>query len=141
MRVLEIVDGQWVFANARMRPETRKSGDRGDLNYRRPQCGSFRSENTRSTFRFSASTTPIRACIKKSRPSAAPIRQAMAICHSAWFCSAFGSFTMKVAASCSVMSWRPRGSGIGSSNGLDQPLVWDRHSSRRAKIRLRGPGL
>jgi hypothetical protein len=38
------------------------------------------------------------------------------------FCSAFGSRVMYSAAFFRVTSWRPRGSGIGSSNGRFQPL-------------------
>jgi hypothetical protein len=34
----------------------------------------------------------MRACITKSRSSAAPIRQATAVCHSSRSCSAFGTF-------------------------------------------------
>ncbi len=48
-----------------------------------PQCVSFRSGlNTRSTWRFKARSMPMRACIRKSRPSAVPIRQPVAVCHS-----------------------------------------------------------
>jgi hypothetical protein len=56
---------------------------------------SLREElNTRSTFRFSALNIPIRTCIRKSRPSAAPIKQPTAVCHSSRSCSAFGSFSV-----------------------------------------------
>jgi hypothetical protein len=46
---------------------------RSHASFRRPQCDSLRSVNARSTFRFSARSMPIRACFRKSRPSAAPI--------------------------------------------------------------------
>jgi hypothetical protein len=47
------------------------------LSFRFPQCESLRSVNIRSAFRFKARSTPMRACIKKLWPSAAPIRQPM----------------------------------------------------------------
>ena len=47
------------------------------LSFRHPQCISLRSVNIRSTLRFKARSTPMRECIMKSRPSAAPIRQPM----------------------------------------------------------------
>src|SRR6266851_4137864 len=50
-----------------------------------PQCESLRLVNVRSAFRFKARSTPMRACIMKSRPSAAPIRQPIAVCHSSRF--------------------------------------------------------
>src|ERR1700730_9740605 len=54
--------------------------------------------------------------------SAARIKASTAVCHSSTFCSAFGSFWIYRAASLRVTSWRPLGSGIGSSNGRFQPL-------------------
>ena len=46
------------------------------LSFRRPLCVSLRDEsNSRSTCRLSALSIPMRACITKSRPSAAPINQ------------------------------------------------------------------
>ena len=44
----------------------------------------------------------------------------MAACHSGAECSAFGSSLMWLAASLKVRSHRPFGSGIGSSNRVDQ---------------------
>ena len=55
------------------------------LSFRFPQCISLRSVNVRSMLRFKARSTPMRECIMKSRPSAAPIRQPMSVCHSARF--------------------------------------------------------
>jgi hypothetical protein len=49
------------------------------------------------------------------------IKASIAACHSGASCSAFGSFVMQLPASSSVTSWRPRGSGIGSSNLRFQP--------------------
>jgi hypothetical protein len=78
----------------------------------------------RFPWRFNACMTPIRASIVgPPLLSATSIRASTAVCHSSTFCSAFGSFWMYRAASSSVMSWRPRGSGIGSSNGRFQPLA------------------
>src|SRR3984893_17498059 len=79
--------------------------------------------------------TPMRASIVgPPLLSATSIKASMAVCHSSICCSALGSFWMYRAASCSVTSWRPRGSGIGSSNGrfhlldprqdLDEVLCW-----------------
>jgi len=59
------------------------------LSFRRPQCISLRSVNVRSTLRFRARSTSMRECIRKSRPSAAAIRQPIAVCHSGRSCSAF----------------------------------------------------
>jgi hypothetical protein len=39
-------------------------------------------------------STPMRECITKSRPSAAPIRQPIAVCHCSRFCSGFDNFMM-----------------------------------------------
>jgi hypothetical protein len=47
-------------------------------------------------------------------------RASTASCHSSICCSAFGSFWIYRAASLRVTSWRPRGRGIGSSNGRFQ---------------------
>ncbi len=53
-------------------------------------------------------------------PSAAPVRQRVAFCHSSSFCSAFESLVMQLPASFSVRSVFPVGSAIGSSKGVDQ---------------------
>jgi hypothetical protein len=89
------------------------------LSFRFPQCISLRLVNVRSILRFKARSTPMCACIMKSRPSAAPIRQAIAVCHSSRSCSAFGNFMMKSAASRRVSCSRPS-SRIGSSKGRAQ---------------------
>ena len=89
------------------------------FSFRFPQRISLRSVNLRSTLRFRARSTPMRACITKSRPSAAPIRQPVAVCHSSRSCSGFGNIMMKSAASRRVSSSHPS-SGIGSSKGRDQ---------------------
>jgi hypothetical protein len=65
--------------------------------------------------------TPMRANIVGPPCSATRIRASTAVCHSSSCCSAFGSFSINLAASSRVTSWRPRGSGIGSSNGRFQP--------------------
>ena len=78
--------------------------------------------NTRSTFRFKARMTPMRAIIVgPPLLSATRIKTSTAVCHSSICCSAFGSFWIYLAASSRVTSWRPRGSGIGSSNLRVQP--------------------
>ncbi len=64
------------------------------LSLRRPQCISLRSVNIRSTLRFKARSTPMRACINGPRSSAAIISALVAACHSGRSCSAFGSFMM-----------------------------------------------
>src|ERR1700730_14594160 len=67
--------------------------------------------------------TPIRASIfGPARDSATKIKASTVVCHSSICCSAFGSFWIYLAASSRVTSWRPQGSGIGSSNGRFQPL-------------------
>jgi hypothetical protein len=49
------------------------------------------------------------------------IKVSTAVCHPSICCSAFGSFWIYLAASSRVTIWRPRGSGIGSSNLRFQP--------------------
>jgi hypothetical protein len=67
--------------------------------------------------------TPMRASIVgPPLLSATRIKTSTAVCHSSICCSAFGSFWIYRAASLRVTSWRPRGSGIGSSNGRCYPL-------------------
>jgi len=69
-----------------------------------------------------ARMTPMRAIIVgPPLLSATRISVSTAVCHSSSCCSAFGSFWIYRAASSSVTSWRPRGSGIGSSNWRFQP--------------------
>jgi hypothetical protein len=67
--------------------------------------------------------TPMRASMVGPPDSATSNRASIAACHSGASCSASGSLVMYSPASCSVTSWRPRGSGIGSSNGRFQPEV------------------
>jgi hypothetical protein len=68
--------------------------------------------------------TPMRANISQPPPtSAALIRFSIAVCHSSSCCSVPGSFWIYLAASLSVTSWRPHGSGIGSSNSRAQPRL------------------
>jgi hypothetical protein len=55
--------------------------------------------------------------------SATSIRLSIAARHSAVSASFFGSAMMYAAAYLSVKSWRPFGSGIGSSNFRDQSAV------------------
>ncbi len=86
----------------------RRRSDGGD-------CLALFSVNVRSMLRFKARNTPMRACITKSRASAAPIRQPVAVCDSSRSCSAFGNFMMSSAASRRVSSSRPPGSRTGSS--------------------------
>ena len=69
---------------------------------------------------FNARMTPIRANIVGPPFFAMRISASMATCHSGAECSAFDSFVMWLAASLKVRSCRPFGSGIGSSNGVDQ---------------------
>jgi hypothetical protein len=84
------------------------------FSFRFPQCGcSLRSGlNTWTSSRCSARSIPILACIRKSRPSADLIRTLPAVCHSSAFCSALGSFMMKLAASLRVTSRRLHGRSI-----------------------------
>jgi hypothetical protein len=65
--------------------------------------------------------TPMRAIIVGPPCSATRSSTSIAVCHSSICCSAFGSFWIYLPASSRVTSWRPRGSGIGSSNGRFQP--------------------
>jgi hypothetical protein len=66
--------------------------------------------------------TPIRASmVGPPLLSATRIKTSTAVCHSSICCSAFGSFWIYLPASSRVTSWRPRGSGIGSSNLRFQP--------------------
>jgi hypothetical protein len=62
---------------------------------------------------------------KHRRPacSATSIRLSIAARHSAVSATFFGSAMMYAAAYLSVKSWRPFGSGIGSSNFRDQSAV------------------
>ena len=91
------------------------------LALRRPQCVCFRgAANTHSMCRLIALIMSTRACIGTSRPSAAPIRQPIAVCHSSISCSAFGRLVMQSPASRRVSSSRPPGSRIGSSKGRAQ---------------------
>jgi hypothetical protein len=61
------------------------------FSFRRPQCVSLREGlNVRSTFRFNALMTPIRANIVGPPNSATSIRASIAVCHSAASDSAFG---------------------------------------------------
>jgi hypothetical protein len=93
------------------------------FNLQRPQCGSLRSGlNSRTMFRFKARITPILANMVGPPTVATRINASIAVCHSGAVCSAFDSLVMHLPASCSVTSWRPPGSGIGSSNGRFQPL-------------------
>src|SRR5258708_4320891 len=73
-------------------------------------------------WRVNVFMTPIRANIVGPPSVATRIRASVAVCDSSASCSALGSFVMYSAASRSVMSWRPRAGGIGSSNGRFQPL-------------------
>src|SRR6266404_5343895 len=65
--------------------------------------------------------TPMRANIVGPPSVATRIKASIAACHSAASCSALGSRVMYLPASCSVASWRPRGSGMGSSKRRFQP--------------------
>src|SRR5437660_12251731 len=65
--------------------------------------------------------TPIRANIVGPPDVATRIKASIAACHSAAWCSAFGSLVMYLPGSASVTSWRPRGNGIGSSKRRFQP--------------------
>jgi hypothetical protein len=88
------------------------------LSFRRPQCVSLRDEsNVRSTCRFKALMTPMRAIMVG--PLCSPTRNiaSTAACQSASCCSAFESFWIYFAACSRVTSSRPLGSGIGSWNG------------------------
>src|SRR5437667_9215747 len=59
---------------------------------RRPQCGSLREGlNSRTWPRFNARMTPIRANIVGPPDVATRIKASIAACHSAAWCSAFGS--------------------------------------------------
>jgi len=102
---------------------------RSRASFRFPQWWSLRSGlNTRSMWRFNARMTPIRANIVGPPDSATRIKASIAACHSAASCSAFGSRVMNLPASSSVTIWRPRGSGIGSSNRRGQPVSSSRRS-------------
>ena len=95
------------------------------LSLRFPQWWGLRSGlNSRTLWRFKALMTPMRASIVgPSDDSATRIKTSTAVCHSSICCSAFGSFWIYLAASSRVTSWRPRGSGIGSSNSRFQPRL------------------
>ena len=91
-------------------------GHRSRASLRRPQCVSFRDgSNTRSTWRFNALRTPMRANIGGPSCSATSNNGCIAACHSSASYPAFGSLVMYWAASCNVRSgcFRP-GNMIGS---------------------------
>src|SRR5229473_2678974 len=85
------------------------------LSLRRPQCVSLREEsNSRTTFRFNALMTPMRANIVGPSCSATSNSACIAACHSSASCSALGSSVMYSAASRRVTS--------GSRSGVHQRL-------------------
>jgi hypothetical protein len=87
------------------------------LSLRRPQCVSLRSGlNTRSTFRFNACMTPMRANIAGPSCSATNNSACIASCHSSTSCSALGDSVMYSATSLSVTKGFRPGTTIGSKN-------------------------
>jgi hypothetical protein len=84
---------------------------RSRASLRLSQCFSFRDgSNTRSTCRFSALMTLIRANIVGPPSVATRIRASIAACHSAASCSALGSFVTCLPAFSRLTRGRPRGS-------------------------------
>jgi hypothetical protein len=82
---------------------------RSRASLRLPQCFSFRDgSNTRSTWRFRALITPIRANMVGPPRSATSMSASIAACHSGRSDSFFGRLVMWVVASCSVSSLRPK---------------------------------
>ena len=97
---------------------------RGSLRW--SQCFSLREEsNTRSTCRFRALITPMRANIVGPPRSATSMSASIATCHSGNAASFFGRPVTCVAASRSVRSFSPSGRAIGSSNSRGHPSQWD----------------
>jgi hypothetical protein len=65
--------------------------------------------------------TPMRDIMVEPFSSTTSSMASTAACHSAICCSAAASFWIYFAASLRVTSWRPRGRGMGSSNGRSSP--------------------
>jgi hypothetical protein len=82
---------------------------------------------------------PIRPITVGPPSSATSISASMAARHSGASCSRFGSFVMKVAASRRIMSLRPSGRIIGSSNARDQALAAISAASPFRQCRLGSP--
>jgi hypothetical protein len=122
-------DASQCFDRAHAHPDSCYDPDgfllhRSRASLRLPQCFSLREEsNTRSTCRFRALITPIRANMVGPPLSATSMSASIAASHSGSAASFFGSPGMYVAASWRVRSVRPPGSETGSSNSRDQPRL------------------
>jgi hypothetical protein len=92
------------------------------LSFRFPQCGLFCfGSNSTGLPAFSARFMPMSACINGPLSSAAMITASAGACQCGLLCSAFGSFRMNCAASCSVTIGLPL-VGIGSMKQRDQGI-------------------
>jgi hypothetical protein len=115
-------------------------GHRSRFNFRFPQClSSLRDvSNSRSTWRFNALMTPMRANIGGPSCSATSNSASIAACHSSVSCSAFGSLVMYCAASRSVTNgcFRP-GNMIGSKNRWSQDTNSPHYANRLGRPDLR----